>query len=623
MTEEAAISYLLALHADNFQLRIKSTDNLYYDTKGDGTCGYRAIWQAEQRAILPIEERVGSPGDISYEDHTARAARIVWLERLLVTRTPPLDQSKLQAYIQWLRTSDTESPNWHWFPNYYRGQSRWLGNHDCYETALELSPMAIFTRIDRSEEHQGIFQLSSHSLAYELGRFTGPNLVKIVEASNYIGLSPGHFYLLPSSILDVQRLRSCIRDIVRAIKARQGNGHILSWASPQRFSPPVAHECPYIYTLPNDPQIRSNAQRIMMEDIRAREDDDIRAQARERIASMALALGLQVVEVPGDGNCFLHAARFALLQLHGWNNDLVPTHQAMRAQVCSFLRENRAMLDINGVTLDELREAYVDYRQEPTDGMVLEPPRVTYYDSWDQWVNEMERPAAYVDHLFAQGVSYVYGVGIRLISDMLPEPWEFYLGMGKPLETITLTFRAGGMHYSATRLIPTAATGMSKKRQREEEHKIGDEPIKHNKAGKGKQAKESKGNTAKSQQPGTTKAQRRASERFTKKKRQSEKDRKLWANESEDSSDSRKQANRNNEATVSARTARRSNRTRKRAVDESGEDNDGRVAKQRRRSGIESFFLNDNVNVNVNEEIDASDECMDVPTDGPEFFDHG
>ena len=99
------------------------------------------------------------------------------------------------------------------------------------------------------------------------------------------------------------------------------------------------------------------------------------------------------------------------------------------------------------------------------------------------------------------------------------------------------------------------------------------------------------------------------------------KDRKLWANESEDSSDSRKQVNRTNEATVSARTVRRSNRTRKRAVDESEDDNDGRVAKQRRRSGIESFFLNDNVN--VNEEIDASDECMDVPTDGPEFFYHG
>ena len=249
MSEEAAITYLLELHADNFQLRIKSSDNLYYDTKGDGTCGYRAIWQAQQRALIPIAERVGSPRDINYEDAADRGARIVWMERLLVNRTPHIDQYRIQAYIQWLRTSDTDPPNWHWFSNYYRGQSRWLGNHDCYEAAVTLIPMAIFTKIDRSEEHQGIFQLSSHSLAYELGRFAGPNLVKIVEASNYIGLSPGHFNSLPSSVLDKQRLRSCVRYVVRAIKARQGTGHIPSWALPQRFSPSASHECPYIYTL--------------------------------------------------------------------------------------------------------------------------------------------------------------------------------------------------------------------------------------------------------------------------------------------------------------------------------------------------------------------------------------
>ena len=66
MPEEEAITYLLALHADNFQLKIKSTDNLFHHTKGDGTCGYRAIWQAEQRAAIPMADRVGAPRDISY-----------------------------------------------------------------------------------------------------------------------------------------------------------------------------------------------------------------------------------------------------------------------------------------------------------------------------------------------------------------------------------------------------------------------------------------------------------------------------------------------------------------------------------------------------------------------------
>ena len=113
----------------------------------------------------------------------------------------------------------------------------------------------------------------------------------------------------------------------------------------------------------------------MMEDTMVREDDNTRLQSRARIASMAQTLGLEVVVVPGDGNYFLHAARFALLQLHGWNYDQVLTHEAMRAQVCLFMKE---------------KLAYRDPRPIPSDDVVLGPPRLSFYDSWDQWVNEME-----------------------------------------------------------------------------------------------------------------------------------------------------------------------------------------------------------------------------------------
>ena len=157
--------------------------------------------------------------------------------------------------------------------------------------------------------------------------------------------------------------------------------YIPSWSLPQRFTPPIDHECPYTYTLPNDAQVRSNAHRIMLGDIRAREDDDTRLQAKARIAGMALALGLEVVEVPGDGNCFLHAARFEILQLHGWNYDLVPTHEVMRAQVCSIMKERREMPDMNGMRLDDIRLAYGDPRLIPPDGIVLEPPGLSFYDS--------------------------------------------------------------------------------------------------------------------------------------------------------------------------------------------------------------------------------------------------
>ena len=51
--------------------------------------------------------------------------------------------------------------------------------------------------------------------------------------------------------------------------------------------------------LPKDSQVRNNTQRIAMEDIRELDDDATRIQARLRIASVALALGLDFVKVPG------------------------------------------------------------------------------------------------------------------------------------------------------------------------------------------------------------------------------------------------------------------------------------------------------------------------------------
>ena len=39
------------------------------------------------------------------------------------------------------------------------------------------------------------------------------------------------------------------------------------------------------------------------------------------------------------------------------------------------------MLDVNGLSLDVLWEGYIDLRQEPSDGTVLEPLRLSYYDT--------------------------------------------------------------------------------------------------------------------------------------------------------------------------------------------------------------------------------------------------
>ena len=94
-----------------------------------------------------------------------------------------------------------------------------------------------------------------------------------------------------------------------------------------------------------------------------------------------------MVGAPGDRNYFLHAAMFVLLQLHDWNYELAPTHEATKAEVCLFLRGNRDMLDINGVSLDDIRMAWQDLRPVPPGGVVLEPPLQNFCKFWDQWVN--------------------------------------------------------------------------------------------------------------------------------------------------------------------------------------------------------------------------------------------
>ena len=128
------------------------------------------------------------------------------------------------------------------------------------------------------------------------------------------------------------------------------------------------------------------------------------------------------------------------------------------------MRGKRNMLDINGVGLDDLRMTW----QDPL-GSVGE---------WD---------GAYTDQHLVQGLSYVYGACIRLICDRLPEPFEFYLGPGKPLQLITLTFRS-------RRSVIRTGSGITQKRRRDNANATSDGASQQEKSrqAKGKGAKSSK-----------------------------------------------------------------------------------------------------------------------------------
>ena len=117
----------------------------------------------------------------------------------------------------------------------------------------------------------------------------------------------------------------------------------------------------------------------------------------------------------------------------------------------------------------------------------------------------MELSSAYMDQLFAQGLSYVSGICIRLICDSIPEPLVFHLGPGKPLQSITLTFRSEGLHYNGTRPIITARLCTTQQKSKRKRDNVNSAPDGEPQQGKSKQVKGSKE---------TARAQRRATARL-------------------------------------------------------------------------------------------------------------
>ena len=43
LSEDKVVTYLLIEYAAIFKPKIKLTNEMYYDTKGDDSCGYRAV----------------------------------------------------------------------------------------------------------------------------------------------------------------------------------------------------------------------------------------------------------------------------------------------------------------------------------------------------------------------------------------------------------------------------------------------------------------------------------------------------------------------------------------------------------------------------------------------------
>ena len=71
------MTYLLDIEENIFQLHIKSTNILYSSAIGDGSCGFRALWQADKRAAIPSHLRATTPiKDLDYNVPSQRLDQI-------------------------------------------------------------------------------------------------------------------------------------------------------------------------------------------------------------------------------------------------------------------------------------------------------------------------------------------------------------------------------------------------------------------------------------------------------------------------------------------------------------------------------------------------------------------
>ena len=121
--------------------------------------------------------------------------------------------------------------------------------------------------------------------------------------------------------------------------------------------------------------------------------------ARLDILAKLLSLGLEPVDVPADGSCFLHAARFALLQLKNSNITLVSTITAIRSEVAKFLTTARLNVIVDGRTLDEVLGEMADLPSLDR----RRSNKLEQYDRWFNYLEYMKQPDKYADTLFVIG----------------------------------------------------------------------------------------------------------------------------------------------------------------------------------------------------------------------------
>ena len=452
-TDSEALEYLKHLPHKVFRLHIHSTDHMSTDTRGDGTCCFQALRQAHIRAGTPVEERDNRAIDVpSFASAASRSGWVEWARSLLTPWHTQLDQYRITAFMEWLSTPD--SSGWTWYAKTVNGGPlRWPSTGMAYDMGNTLPPICFFESCGRLSGDKVVYTFASSTIDKD-HLLTGTALLQLVRESNYIGYSPEHFYMLPSTPGEDLKIMECLCQMVSAIRLQDTSGHDPGWILPDglRSSPPAPR-----MRLPVPPAVSAlDSQSALLRfpatvfyPIADRVDMGIIFSAQRasrigsddepgwrRIMTRAATYGLTTLDVHGNGQCFLLAAQYCLLRA-GWSLEEIPSVTDIRANVMAFLVPNRDTPLPSGLTLDVIRESLRN----------LHSTVPTLYDTWESWCAGMSLPKTYCDMVFLYGFTHVYEVALRLIREIESEDCIYHMDEVPPPTLITMGFHCSGLHF--------------------------------------------------------------------------------------------------------------------------------------------------------------------------------
>ena len=140
---------------------------------------------------------------------------------------------------------------------------------------------------------------------------------------------------------------------MRSIRAKAGDGRRAAWPFSRDHSLSKDYTYAFCYFISTERERLATIAQLVKFNETCDEVPTIKA-ARRDIGTKLLSLGLESVDVPADGNCFLHAARSVLL-LH-----VGASVATIRSEVARFLTNARLNVIMDGRTLEEVRSGIED-----------------------------------------------------------------------------------------------------------------------------------------------------------------------------------------------------------------------------------------------------------------------